>query len=323
VRTQNKYLTFCFKAFAAERLPDSLKAKGFNQRIIELICRDGAPKYDISEVVTTAGDEGFQYLLDELNATHNLLLAYRLLHFHDMIPNIKLNISNREKQLFKPIIRVFQNTRALKELLPVISEFVSRRRSKNTNTLDARLYEIVTELTNKNGLELESSLIWNTIKDTLQGEPIANKPMSCETLEFGTLSQKRITETLEQQFGARRSKHKGSGNKLIFNQDLLRRLERKYSIQVDVQVTTIDKESKNKSGEDGEVWGGSSLYTYISQNPGDTGIKERKHENCKDLHNSCKYDQEFTSQDDSDILVNTLNVPKYPQYLQILLGLEK
>jgi hypothetical protein len=35
-RKQYRFHTFCFKAFAAERTPDSTKAKGFNQRIIQL-----------------------------------------------------------------------------------------------------------------------------------------------------------------------------------------------------------------------------------------------------------------------------------------------
>ena len=56
--------TFCIKAFAAERTPDSIKAKGFNQRIIELYCSPGFPEYDISEVANPAGEEAHQELLE-------------------------------------------------------------------------------------------------------------------------------------------------------------------------------------------------------------------------------------------------------------------
>lgn len=42
-RKQNSYHTFCFKAFAAEKRPDSLRAKGFNQRTVELSCTYGIP----------------------------------------------------------------------------------------------------------------------------------------------------------------------------------------------------------------------------------------------------------------------------------------
>jgi hypothetical protein len=62
--------------------------------------------------------------------------VYRLLHFHDKIPDIKLNIENREKQLFKPIVRIFQNaSQVLEELLPVISNYVSEKKESNADTL--------------------------------------------------------------------------------------------------------------------------------------------------------------------------------------------
>jgi hypothetical protein len=85
-RKQQRYNTFCFKAFAAERFPDSFRAKGFNQRVLELQCSFGDPEEDITEVVNPAGEEEFQHLLDELNETRNLLLICRLLHFNTNLP---------------------------------------------------------------------------------------------------------------------------------------------------------------------------------------------------------------------------------------------
>jgi hypothetical protein len=49
-------------------------------------------------VVNPAGEDEYQDLLNELNETRNLLLTYRLLHFKDKIPNIKLNIHNRTRR---------------------------------------------------------------------------------------------------------------------------------------------------------------------------------------------------------------------------------
>ena len=152
VRSQNKWNTFGFKGLAGERLPDVVKAKGLNQRIIPLYCSDGDSKYDIAEVVSAEGEEELQPLLDELNETHNLLFAYRLLHFHDVIPNIKLNIKNREKQLFKPILRVFQNTETFDELLLIVSHFVNRRRENNADSFHAFLYTTISELIKKKTL---------------------------------------------------------------------------------------------------------------------------------------------------------------------------
>jgi hypothetical protein len=228
-----------FKAFAAEKLPDSVIAKGFNQRTIELPCVYGFPQYDISEVANPAGEEEYQELLDELLETRNTLLVYRLLHFQDKILNIKLNIQGREKQLFKPILRVFQHTQTQDELLPVISKYISQRRENNANTLNAFLYDHVKGLINaQNTYELESNLIWNTIKSTLQGKDIPSKPQSYDTVEFGTISQKGITETLVQVFGAKPTK-RHLGRTLIFDQNKLQRLSRIYNLSIDVKVGTL------------------------------------------------------------------------------------
>jgi hypothetical protein len=237
VRSQNRWNTFCIKFFAAERLPDPTLAKGFLQRIIELKCRDGYPDYDVAEVLDVENDDDeSQALRHELNDTHRLLLAYRLLYFHDKIPNIKLNIINREKQLFKPLLRVFQNTKTLSELLQVVSEFVSRRREKNVNSLEAFLYETVAELTKNNGLELESSRIWNTVKSTLSGFDVPYRPLTYESDAFSTLSQKRVVEILKDIFGAKEPTHKGNKRTLIFDADRLERLRRRYSVKVEVRV---------------------------------------------------------------------------------------
>ena len=239
-RIQLKFNTFGFKAFAAERLPDSVKAKGFKQRIIELPCVYGFPEYDISEVVNPAGEEEYQQLLDELLDTRNALLVYRLLHFKDKIPNIKLNIQNREKQLFKPVLRVFQKTETpLSELLPVISNYISQRRQSNANTLHAFLYRTINELVKEqNSYELESGLIWNTIKNTLQGNDIQNKPQSYDSTEFGMISQKEIVQTLTEVFGAERSRDKTS-RKLVFDPSKLDRLGKIYDLDVEVKLVAI------------------------------------------------------------------------------------
>jgi hypothetical protein len=236
-RKQFKFNTFCLKAYAAERLPDSLKAKGFNQRIIEIPCLYGFPQYDISEVVNPAGEEGYQNLLDELNEVRNLLFAYRLLHFNDKIPNIELNIQNREKQLFKPVLRIFQNTETLRELLPVISKYVSQKRENNANTLYAFLYRTITDLIKaKDTAELESGLIWDTVIELLPGELISNKKLSYESPEFGTISQKGIIEILMQVFGASPSHNRREKRKLVFDMSKLERLGKVYDLSIEVKV---------------------------------------------------------------------------------------
>lgn len=241
-RQQNAYCTYGFKVFAAEKLPDSLKAKGFKDRIVELKCTYGFPQYDISEVANPAGVDDFQEQLNELNDLRNRLLIFRLLHYNDKIEDLKLNIANREKQLFKPILRVFQNTRTLKDLLPVISNYVNQRRDNNCNTLQASLYRQIRYLINlQDSYQLESSLIWENVKETLNGADIPNKPNSYDSTEFGEISQKMIIATLKEVFGAKPPKHSANKRELIFDEEILKRLDRVYNLVDDIKIIEADE----------------------------------------------------------------------------------
>ena len=237
-RKQYRYFTFCFKAFAAERLPDSVKAKGFNQRTIPLSCIYGIPQYDISEILNPSGDQEHQELLDELNETRNTLLIHRLLHHNENVPDVKLNLTGREKQLFKPILRVFQNSKTLKELLPIISKYISDRRENNANSLYAFLHKLIKDLIREHDTtELESSLIWDRITE-LPGDTLPNKKLSYDSTEFGILSQKGIVETLIQIFGAKHSKDRRDKRKLIFDIAKLERIGKVYELSIDVKIST-------------------------------------------------------------------------------------
>jgi hypothetical protein len=313
-RKQIKLNTYCWKAFAAERFLDSLKARGFNQRTIGLSCVYGFPQYDISEVVNPAGEDEYQDLLNELNETRNLLLVYRLLHFKDKIPNIQLNIKNREKQLFKPVLRVFQNTDTLKELLPVISRYVSQRRETNANTLHAFLYRVIIELIkSQNSFELESSIIWNTLTDVLAGEFNPNKTLSYDTSDFGIISRKEITQILKDVFGAKPSKRHGESSRLIFDKAKLERIGKLYNLSIEVKVVAIDSRHC-KNGEDGYDGVDVGLDKHLIKH----GSNDKKAESSVDINKNHKVitenNKEITSgnQDGSTGLTADPPQPPHP-----------
>ena len=181
-----------------------------------------------------------------------MLLVYRLLYFKDKIPDVKLNIENREKQLFKPLIRVFQNTETLDELLPIISKYVRQKRENNANSLHAFLNRTIKDLINAQNTELlESGLIWSTITETLQGDTIPNKPQSYQSVEFGYLSQKEIIQILKDIFGAKKSKRHGEGRKLVFDKVKLEKLGKIYDLEIDIEVEKKEKHKEEEEEEEG------------------------------------------------------------------------
>jgi hypothetical protein len=125
-------------------------------------------------------------------------------------------------------------------LLPVISKYVSQKRESNANTLHAFLYRLVRDLVNtQKTYELESNLIWNTVKEVLQGKDIPSKPQSYDTVEFGLISQKEIVQTLKEVFGAKPpDKRHGNSRALVFDKSKLERLSKIYDLDIEVQVVT-------------------------------------------------------------------------------------
>ena len=229
-RVQHRYFTFCIKLYSAEKAPDPVKAKGLIQRIVKLRCTAGNPHHDILEVANPAGDKILQTMLDELSNVHNLLLCYRLLHVRDGIPDIKLNLKNREKQLFKPLLRLFQGSRSFAHLCKVMSHYVNERRKVKKNSFHAFLAKTILDMDEEGGyndhtlldsdkIELDTHDIWTTVT---AGTNIPNRPLSYDCVEFGVISQRGVTLTLEDIFKAEYENNHGT-IKLIFDRALLKR----------------------------------------------------------------------------------------------------
>jgi hypothetical protein len=234
-RIPRKYYTFGFKAFAAEQLPDSVISLGFLQRVIVLKCVYGFPQYDITEITNPMGDEDFTDLKQELEETRNLLFIYRLLDHDHKFPDIKLDLTGREKQLFKPILRIFQKTRTQKELEPIISDYINDRRAGNVDSLHAYLYKVITGLIDLHGYQLTNKDIWNKITVDLDGDFMYNGTTSFMSSEFGKLTQKQITSRCREVFGGKPSRDmKNRG--YVFDPKKLEQLKNLYNLSLNVKV---------------------------------------------------------------------------------------
>jgi hypothetical protein len=236
-RAQNAYFTFCHKAFAGERLPDSVTANGFNERTVPINCYDGNPKYDIAEIVSPAGEQEYQQLLDRLEHTRNLLFIHRIIHRFKPILIPKIHLKRREKQLFISLIRMYHGDVVWPEIKSAISHYILERRGRQMDTLHAYLYGLIKRLITENkSLQLKSSIIWDRLKSELDGEVILSRPYSCSTQRYGPISQKQVTKILTENFGANKLGHHGDANELVFNSEILERLKMTYEVSIDPAI---------------------------------------------------------------------------------------
>lgn len=232
ISRQQAFLLYLFKVFASEKMPDKIKSKGFLERVIPLKSVSGDPQFDISEVVNDAGDEQLKELHKELLNTRKLLLMYRLLHYNDSFPNIELNIKNRYKQLTKPLIRLFQNTESVNEIINALSKYLIEKNEEKINSLDSALLFLIIDLvSSKENSILYNEEIWQKVKTKYPGNEIEGKSYSYFSEEFATtISKTKIRNICENKFGAKEHRDPIKGRGLIFNQDKLNKLSANYSI---------------------------------------------------------------------------------------------
>ena len=171
--------------------------------------------------------------------------------------------------MFKPIVRIFQDSKdALDELLLVISNYVSQKRESNADSLHARIYQLIKGMCKEeNSTQLESSKIWDNVKEDLNGEHV--KPQTIQTPEFGLILQKEIIQILKDVFKAKPPKRHGNVRSLVFDLTILDKLGKVYDLDVNVRVKRKGESSSENEhgthGTDGTLYGdGIGLDKHIS-----------------------------------------------------------
>jgi hypothetical protein len=233
--------------FASEKMPDKKESKGFLERIIVLKAVPGNPQYDISEVIDESGDEQLKELYEDLMNTRKLLLMYRLLHHKDTIPNVKLNIKNRYKQLTKPLIRLFQNAESVDDIKKSLSKYLIEKNQEKIDSLDFAILTLIINLVSKSGPTLYNDQIWQELKEKYPSGEIREKPYSWFIEGYGSISKTNITKICETKFGVKPHKDREKGRGLIFKPEILNRVAENYSlIDNGIKIIKDDEDSKPK-----------------------------------------------------------------------------
>jgi hypothetical protein len=250
---QQGFFLFSFKMFASENMPDKRKSKGFLERVIPLKAVPGDPQFDISEVVDGSGDEQFKELCQELIDTRKLLLMYRLLHHNETIPDVKLNIKNRYKQLTKPLIRLFQNTESVNDIVKSLSKYLIEKNQEKIDSMDSAILTFIVNLVSKYGEILYNDQIWQELKIKYPSGEMQDKSYSWYLEGYGSISKTNITKICEIKFGAKPYRDSEKGRGLIFNQKTLNKLVVNYSIIDGIKIIKKEEEEDEQEKKEDEI----------------------------------------------------------------------
>ena len=68
-----------------------------------------------------------------------MLLIYRLIHFKDDIPDIDIGIIGRDKELIKPTLQLFQDTKSKDQLIAAFQTILDLKNQRKGASLEAQL----------------------------------------------------------------------------------------------------------------------------------------------------------------------------------------
>jgi hypothetical protein len=267
-------------------------------------CYKGVPRYDIKEVLNPTNTGGIENkrLLNELKEFRNLLLIYRLIHFKDDIPDIDIGIIGRDKELVKPTLQLFQDTKSKTELIASFQTILDLKNQRKGASLEAQLLLTLRNVVGKQTAipdfrqkEIPFKVYWNQLREELEATMDDKKPGELHTAEYGTLYGSTVGSVLHDKFGAE-SRHTKNGNLLIIDYDTLEKLEKIHETRIIVKKIAAQRDA----GEGGEHGEGTQQKGY-DDNP------ESKHE--KQDNNDLKEEKSSSKEEDPLSLIPSLPSP--------------
>ena len=248
---QEFFFSFGMKIIIAEKAPNQTVAKGVMDRTFTIHCYKGIAEYDIKEVLnpTETGSLEHDRLLNEITDLRKTMLIYRLVHFKDPIPDIDIGIYGRDKELAKPPIQLFNETKSLEIVIATLQKFLDLKNQRKESTIESALLPIIVNLISQYGNEFPFSTFWSYMTDSIPGRDDDKKPNEYHTEEYGTIYRTTITNTLRDIFGVK-TKHRKDGNILIFDTEIISRISKTYSNKIKVRPKISDDDDNENNNDD-------------------------------------------------------------------------
>jgi hypothetical protein len=240
-REQRYYLPYCQKMLASENLPSVKDAKGLLDRTFVNKCIKGYPKYNAKSTKERTKSAEALKLIAELQRLRKRLFVYRLVHFNDILDEVKgLSISGRALELTgydaDDEEKIFYD-----EILPSLSSFLKERMSRRNESLEGKLYPIINKMVNEQGETLENEKIFSTSCVEMGGKEIPNRSDAFYVEDLGTVVRRKdILKVLKEKFKAipgRKILDDGSSLRAhIISKESLERIKASYEDPWEIKI---------------------------------------------------------------------------------------
>jgi hypothetical protein len=253
-RSQKPYLTFCHKWLAMEEIPDEREIRGVLDRSFIFKFLVGDVLYNIKDVVKEENSELFK----ELSDLRKTLFVFKILHQKDEFEDIHLNIKNRNAELTKPLLRLFNGSECIESIRKSLSVLINEKSKIKSNSTESKILEALNDLISsekgksKEVYQFTNENIFEALKKVMDG--LDNNYDEGTYSTFITpdglhVSKKKITQILKSKFNAVPDKvyEYGATKRVIrVNKNWLRKLGKQYEVIDEIKILRSNPENKCK-----------------------------------------------------------------------------
>lgn len=242
-RSQKPYLTFCHKWFAMEEIPDERKVKGVLDRSFIFKFLAGEIQYNIKDVQKDENSELYEKLMD----LRKILFIFKILRQKDKFEDIQLNIKNRNAELTKPLLRLFNHTQSLDKIRNSLSILINEKSKMKSNSIEAKILEALNRLVDstndeegKEVYQFTNEQIFDEVRRVMDGleNQWDNTYSTFITPDGLHVSKKKIKQILVSKFNAVADKvsiDNETKRVVRVNKNWLEKLGKQYEVIEDIQ----------------------------------------------------------------------------------------
>lgn len=225
-KKQVPYKTFCFKAFAGERVTYD---KGFMERMAIVRMVEGTPDGNI-KMATAEEKMNMHYI-------RNALLYWKVANIHEGLPVIECNLKNRDQELWQNTLRIAKDTDFEEKTQSVVDYYINQRHEGIWNSIEAKVFKLVLSQLN-GGMKLRMGKFWNNLcngQDEIEGELVERVFYPHEFSK--NISQNYLANLFKNTFQGKKEtftktveEKRRKITEYVFNEDIIKRLSHKYNV---------------------------------------------------------------------------------------------
>jgi hypothetical protein len=165
-----------------------------------------------------------------------------------------LLISSRDKELIKPTLQLFQNTKSQDHLVETFQKILDLKNRRKVTAIHSALLSVTSSLVSKKTfsktdgkVEAYASEFWSELPEHIKGQQDDKKPGEYHSVEFGTLYKGTVSRMLQDNFGVE-SRHTRQGSLLTFDCATIIKLQSQLNTKIRVSGDAVTPVTTYREG---------------------------------------------------------------------------